>query len=358
VVKWLFKHLNLFALCPLLAVPTASTYADNLPDNFDQLPDDVQAVLLDFLEPPPADVWGSNGEVSGTHTMVRYLDDFHTLVKIDFERGLIRVETRGAEEPLLQLRQAIVGTLLTPADPREIDLYTATDFGLTGRPFWAGQVKDQEGQVIEYPWRAQRYADYLLTRSLVKTRDGYLIEIPMVSQHKQVSANLYRPFVDAAAQRYRISPALILAVIETESSFNPFAVSPARAYGLMQVMQKTAGRDVMAKIHGKDHAPSRQYLLDPKNNIETGTAYLSILRDSYLAGIKGDRKREYCMIAAYNGGAGQLLRTFHRDRNKALAQINSMSEDKLYRYLTTRHPKEETRRYLEKVIVRKQKYGE
>ena len=79
----------------------------------------------------------------------------------------------------------------------------------------------------------------------------------MVRNFKQQGARHYQGMAQRAAQRYRVDSALILAIMETESSFNPFAVSPSGAYGLMQVMQATAGKDVYEKIYRKDGKPSR-----------------------------------------------------------------------------------------------------
>ena len=144
--------------------------------------------------------------------------------------------------------------------------------------------------------------------------------------------------------------------METESSFNPFAVSHAGAYGLMQVMQRTAGADVFQRIHRRNDQPSRNYLLNPQNNVDTGTAYLSILRDVYLKDVQGWQKKEYCMIAAYNGGTGNLLKTFSSDRRRAVDMINRMSADQVYQAIVKRHPKAESRNYLKKVTQFKRKY--
>tara|TARA_B100000459_G_scaffold6999_4_gene4277 strand:- start:11202 stop:12260 length:1059 start_codon:yes stop_codon:yes gene_type:complete len=342
--------------CSVLVVE-APVLANELPSDFDEMPADLQTVLLDFLSPDQAEIWGEDARQSGTHTLVRYLDDYHTQVEVDFAGGQVRVETRGGDEPLQQLRQAIVSILLTPADPRLVDLYTAADFGLTGTPFLLGQVLDQEGKEVGTQWRAQRFADYLIRQKVNKTGRGYRVQISMVRQHEVVAARGVAEQVRFAAQRYQISPALIYAVIETESSFNPFAVSHAGAFGLMQVMPRTAGRDVMQKIYRRDTVPGRSFLMDTNNNIDFGTAYLSILRDNYLRGIEDPVAREYCMIAAYNGGAGQLLKSFHRDRKEAMRRINRLSAAKVYQHIVRRHPKAETRNYLKKVTERKRKYA-
>lgn len=349
---------SVFTAFFLLCFYCGSLQSVELPDNFAELPDDVQAVILEytFFSEQADKVWGDDFEESSIYSMVKYLDDFHTRVRIDFARGKIRVESLGSKTPIQSLQKAITATLLTPANPNAIDLYTAADFGLTGKPFLAGQVLDHEGKSILYSWRAERFAQHLTASRLKNRGSRYWVDIPMVGNYKQISADRYRLPVSRAAERYRLSEALILAVIETESSFNPMAVSHANAYGLMQVMRNTAGKDVFQRIYKRRDKPTRQYLLNPEKNIDAGSAYLSILRDVYLKDIQGWLKKEYCIIAAYNGGAGNLFKAFHTNRKKAIARINAMSTDQVYRHIISQHPKAESRNYLKKVTRFKKKY--
>lgn len=91
--------------------------------------------------------------------------------------------------------------------------------------------------------------------------------------------------VRKASEKYGVDESLILAIMQTESSFNPYAVSGSDALGLMQVVQHTAGKDVF-QMRGKWGTPSRSYLFDPENNIDTGTAYLAILQNNYWAAFR------------------------------------------------------------------------
>ena len=93
--------------------------------------------------------------------------------------------------------------------------------------------------------------------------------------------------VAQAAQRYGVDPTLIAGVIETESNFNPKAVSPAGARGLMQLMPATA--------RGLGVADSS----DPLQNVMGGAKLLGQLLDRY----GGDVKK---VLAAYNAGAGAV----------------------------------------------------
>jgi soluble lytic murein transglycosylase-like protein len=89
--------------------------------------------------------------------------------------------------------------------------------------------------------------------------------------------------VREAAERHKLDPALVKAVITTESGWNPRAVSRAGAVGLMQLIPETALR------YGVGNS------FDPAQNVEGGTTYLKWLLDRY----NGDLTKS---LAAYNAG--------------------------------------------------------
>lgn len=235
-----------------------------------------------------------------------------------------------------------------------MDLYSDSAPGeSSGRPFLYEQVLDQDGKAIAWTWRAERYADYLIANKLQKVsigkRSGLRVEFPLVPTHQQLRSYKYASLVRKYSGKYNVTESLIYSVIKTESSFNPFAVSHAPAYGLMQIVPTTAGRDVFEKIKKRPGQPDRDYLFNPENNIDTGTAYLKILQEQYLAGVRDQHSRRFSVISAYNGGAGNVLKTFSSNRNKALARINALSSNQVYEELVQRHPSQESRRYLVKV---------
>jgi soluble lytic murein transglycosylase-like protein len=90
-------------------------------------------------------------------------------------------------------------------------------------------------------------------------------------------------YVELIAPDFQLAPALVLAVIATESNYNPNAVSPKNAQGLMQLIPDTARRFGVRNI------------LDPAQNIRGGMAYLRWL----LAYFEGDIT---LAAAAYNAG--------------------------------------------------------
>src|SRR5208337_4088486 len=91
-----------------------------------------------------------------------------------------------------------------------------------------------------------------------------------------------RGLIDEAAKNFDVSPLLVDSVIQVESNYNPFAVSPKGAQGLMQLMPGTALRFGVTDS------------FDPKQNIEAGVRYLKFLQDTF----QDDR----LAIAAYNAG--------------------------------------------------------
>jgi soluble lytic murein transglycosylase-like protein len=93
----------------------------------------------------------------------------------------------------------------------------------------------------------------------------------------------YSDMIDEAARKARLYPALLHAVVKAESAYDPNAVSPAGAIGLMQLMPITAKRYGV-----KDRR-------DPKANLEGGARYLRKLLTRYNNNIK-------LALAAYNAG--------------------------------------------------------
>ena len=95
--------------------------------------------------------------------------------------------------------------------------------------------------------------------------------------------------VNDAAARHEVDPALVKAVINTESGWNPAAISRKGAVGLMQLIPGTAQRFGVGNP------------FDPAQNVEAGTSYLKTLLDRY----NGDLSKS---LAAYNAGEGVVDR--------------------------------------------------
>jgi hypothetical protein len=95
--------------------------------------------------------------------------------------------------------------------------------------------------------------------------------------------------VREAADRHRVDPALVRAVIETESNWNPKAYSHKGAGGLMQLIPTTAQRYGAYDV------------FDPQQNIDAGVRYLRTLLERYHGNLD-------LALAAYNAGEGAVDR--------------------------------------------------
>lgn len=359
-MKKYLKYLPLALIVPFLVACGSSSKSTKRSKGRAMPVKDTNAldILTGQLSNNIDDIWGSNELlVASKKDYVKYTDQFYTRSHISFEDGKIQIETLADQN---RLRNSIIHTLLMGADPKGIDLFASGDTPISDRPFLAGQVVDHFGRPITNIAIANDFASYLIqnkakSRRLQNGRTAIYVDIPMVAGHIEVRARQYLPLVRKMAKRYGIEPSLILGIMEVESSFNPYAVSYANAIGLMQVVPRTAGRDIFAR-KGMSGQPDRSYLYNPENNIDAGTLYLTILRDEYLDGIEDQTAKRYAMISAYNSGAGAVLKVFDSDKYAAIDRINELSSDAVYRILTTAHPSSQARNYLKKVSKAREKY--
>ncbi len=305
--------------------------------------------------------WGKTETKLPTRTSyVKYTQNYRSRTIVDFDTGKIVVETVDDKNARASLKNAIVTTLLTPDDPRAVDLFSDKPVTLSSakEPYLLGLVQDQHGKAVSTPAQAESFADYLLEKQAATrkvevkegAKDALYISIAMVANFQNKQAEKYRGAVDKYAAQFKVSPSLVFAVIRTESNFNPFAVSGAPAYGLMQLVPSSGGREGYRSAKGRDVAPTKEYLFDADNNIELGTAYLGVLFSKQLDYVANATSREYCVISAYNTGPSNVLKAFSKDKVAAVNGINGLEPPGVYEKLRTSLPYEETRQYLVKVV--------
>jgi soluble lytic murein transglycosylase-like protein len=99
----------------------------------------------------------------------------------------------------------------------------------------------------------------------------------------------YDDHIRQAAALYQIPEELVRAVIKVESDFDPRAVSPANARGLMQLIPETADRMLVTDV------------FDPRQNIFGGVRYLRVLANLFNGDIE-------LTLAGYNAGEGAVIR--------------------------------------------------
>ena len=137
----------------------------------------------------------------------------------------------------------------------------------------------------------------------VMTSSGYL-----------AASNRYAPLVQKVAREHSLDRALLQAMIAVESGFDPYAVSPKGAVGLMQLMPETARRYGVRDLY------------DPAENIQGGAKYL---RD--------------------------LMRKFNNDLSLTLAAYNA-GEDAIVQYGNRIPPYRETLHYVPRVLTLYRQY--
>ena len=190
------------------------------------------------------------------------------------------------------------------------------------------------------------------------TKNVVTITMELVEDHIPKRAEKFKDMVRKHSLAYAVDAPLIYAIMEQESSFNPAAQSWVPAYGLMQLVPKSGGRDAYRYVHKTDAIPSADFLFDPNNNIQLGTGYLKLLMSTTFKKIEDERCRMLCAIAAYNTGAGNVSRAINGTTNisKAIPTINTMSYDQLFEHLKKSLPHAETQDYIQKVTTKMQKY--
>jgi soluble lytic murein transglycosylase len=126
--------------------------------------------------------------------------------------------------------------------------------------------------------------------------------------------------IDKSAEKFDLEPALVKAVIKTESDFDPMAVSPAGAMGLMQLMPQTASRWSVSNP------------MDPVENIWGGVRYLRHLLDLFDGQLP-------LALAAYHAGEDRVQENWNIPSIPATQQYVHRVLKHYKKYLGSRAPR-------------------
>ena len=137
---------------------------------------------------------------------------------------------------------------------------------------------------------AHRFAAYINSRRISRPPKPLIPAVAPININAiRSEKSRYDSLVDQVARGYQLDSNLLHAVISVESRYNPNALSPAGAVGLMQLMPATAKR------YGVDDA------LDPEQNLHGGARYLRDLLSMFGSDIR-------LALAAYHAGENAVTR--------------------------------------------------
>jgi membrane-bound lytic murein transglycosylase C len=285
---------------------------------------------------------------------VEYLNDYESRSTIDYKGGTLRVEALVTEDDMLSIDEGKekiarhVESLIREPGP-VLDGQIAS--GQTGETVTEQNVETFVEEEVKAEVRIESAPEIGKDN---KKRIRIVYEKGLIPNHLEIRARAYLPLIDEYSGKWNLDPKLVLAIIHTESYFNPNARSPVGAIGLMQLMPQYGAKEADAILYKEPgRILSDEFLLDPEINIAYGTAYLNMLLDDYWERIYNATNRRYLAICSYNWGPENV-------RSRALARHgknpNTMNENQLYAHLRRYSPRE-TSDYLERVTQRMPIYG-
>jgi len=323
---------------------------------FEQYKRDIEAKWEEFKSPEPK-------------TLVEYSEDLNSRQSIDFEKGEVTIEVIVEEEPTSDqppgteeqqeekiketLTKELVGLIKKKADDN--------------KPILKNQLETKDGKEVTENNAKEKAVDIVKSKKVkkkpYKSKDGkkrvkYTVKVPLKTNHLDERAKRFEDEILKQSKKWKLDPAIVFALMEAESAFNPKARSHIPAFGLMQLVPKSGARDAYKYVYKVDKLVTGEYLYKPINNIELGCAYLSKIRYYYFENIKDDELAYICSIPAYNTGIGNVSKTLCGKpyTNPAAKVASSMTADELYKKLTSDLKYEEARNYLKRVWKYKEKY--
>ena len=312
---------------------------------------------------------------SSNKTYVEYDENLNSRGSVDFEKGKIEIEVLVDDNPS-KTNKVKDSEAISKLKGKLSQVITKDTFDK--QILLKDQLKNKSGQYVNKNNISNFTQEKVKKQSLkikkIKSKDGkkrlkYSLKVNMLPSHLDKRVERYKDEIFKQSERFGIDPAMVFAIIHTESSFNPKARSHIPAYGLMQLVPKSGGRDAYNYIYKKDKLLTGAYLYEPSNNIELGCAYIKKLKDVYFKNIIDDVSSDYCTISAYNTGLGNVAKAISSSiklkpnmsivnisgamlLKPSVSIVNKKTSKELFQILLDRLPFQETKNYLKKVNSR------
>lgn len=280
---------------------------------------------------------------------VDYYADFDSMSRVNFEAGSLEVAA------VIPVSEKDLTAVAQERIVRQIEEIFSQKNPAQVEPL-AGQIRDEKGEVVTREKLREYIRQEVLPKIVIEkkekpSRDGVKrrvakISLPLAPDHLKVRAERYLDMVRKNSEEYQLDPELILAVIHTESYFNPLAQSTAHAYGLMQLIPSQGAREAHRFVYGNEKGISPEELFVPETNIRLGSAYLYIIRNKIFSEVRTEVKRTYLAICSYNWGPGAVKKNI-----VGRFPVGKVSEEELFQILRENTPAE-TSAYLKNVTER------
>jgi len=361
-------------------------YKESLEKEFKEYKEELNKEFENYKK--TLSIYWKNPELTTKKKFVEYSKDKKVRKKVDYDKNQITIDViaKNEKEAKTKIKNALI-TLSTETTKKAFDnnpVLTKVSKELnkklknivTSSPSNELVVGDMIYQGTPTKVKVQKFVKNSLNQKLeikkakIPHNYVYSLKIKLPPNSILIKAKRYKRDVFKRANEFDLTPSLIYAIIHTESTFNPMARSYVPAFGLMQIVPQTAGKDAYNFLYHEKKILSPEYLYNSHNNILIGSAYLHKLYYVYFKGVKNPVSRLYCSIAAYNTGAGNVACAFnstsknfrgqtmcYRFRgdysiSKAISKINSMSSKEVYNYLINNLRYDEAKNYLKKVVKR------
>ena len=230
-----------------------------------------------------------------------------------------------------------VGNDPTPLETERVSFDARGDVRIIAQLGSIGQYGLQKRFVENTEKTLNTATEYLLLDEVVNTKRNPELAVWLGKQASQKGILIYRPTYPVVDYGSYLtgSPALAQAIIRQESLFNPDALSPAGARGLMQLMPATAA-ELAKKLGVSTGGNIERLTLDPNRNVQLGSAYINKLTNQFDGSL-------VMAVASYNAGQGRVrgwIKTFGDPRTDHLALIDWIESLPVY----------ETRNYVQRVM--------
>lgn len=318
-------------------------------------------------------LWGEFDE-SKPKEWVSYNSDFTAKSKVNFEENKVEVAAvvEKADTPKEKKKQDEKAKKIVK---EQLKAMMKEKDEVTDEPLLKDQIKNplvEKAEKIDEK-EIEKVAEKIVEKAekvVIKTKDGkenvkYVISLEMMPNSVKTRIEKYKPYIEKFCKMYKIDPKYAMAIIHTESYYNPKAYNRhGNAYGMMQIVPRYAGRTMNNYLFKQNKKPSSGQLFNPEINMQMGIGYMRWLADNKWSKIHNETNLYYCIISSYNGGPGTIYKAMTGRMNKIgqkrwdqmIYDLNNWDSEKLYKHLRRKIPFEETRHYIKTVRDRIEKY--